>query len=467
MKNGRLVQYLQLLPLSKLKKLRQFLLLFLSEKAQPIILFDALCKGLKKPKLLDNDYILNTAFKEETSKASLHNATNKLLNYVENFLLSLQLHTENKTASKNIERELIILDFLKTNKADDLYFSRLDTLIDTHKKAAPNNIWHTYECMRLKHDAYYNKRDFTKNKIDKKGNIPGLIGSLDSFYEDFSGKYYLESLVRSKITQEKAVKPAYYKENGICSSFYWKLIALFESEGNAKLFEEIKIEFEKKSERLLSLNRHEILLYLINYTIKCVRESDNFLFWGKKTFQLYAFGDRYNIFKKNSISATGFIAATIIATSLEKIEWSKKFIIKHQQLLPKKEKKDTLLFVNMYVLFTEKRYNEVIDLFHNQTDKNYQSAFRYKFLLLFSKYKSSQYTPQEITTFCKKEYNSMKNNTAFSESVKTGATNFFNCINALNKKKDSKAQIESKIQKKPLFMQFWLKKELKTYKKRE
>jgi hypothetical protein len=121
------------------------------------------------------------------------------------------------------------------------------------------------------------------------------------------------------------------------------------------------------------ITQKEIYLFLVNYCISKINESDTNFY--VEIFQLYQFAIKHHLLiQKKALSPWDFKNIITVALHLKEIKWAEKFIKTYSINLPIEEKNNAYNYNLAKVFFIQQKYNESLKLLQQvaYTDLFYQ-----------------------------------------------------------------------------------------------
>ena len=403
---------------------------------------------------------------ESFDEAKYWRLTSKLSILTERFMAVIELEKSPKE-----EKKLVINSFEKRN-LNSFFEKEVNTFLKESKKEhfAESNF--QSDKITVLEKLFYHLKN---NKSEKAAEIPSkILNELDRYY--FQQRLKIsgtlkgsESTLRKKHNTEisnfitKAINK--HPEYQIPILIAYKNLYQFIENQNVNSYWDLKHSLLESFEILGAENQKYFYQQLINFVIRYVNKGN--AEFRKENFELYKLGiEKKWLFENNSFSDITFTNIASLGANLKEFVWTKNFIENYAKFLNAEKRENAKVLSLGYVLFHQKNYWGVIDLFLNQKFTTRPDLLRSKTLLLQSYF---ELTLEDDTFFelfhsYSKSYEKfIRRDTVFSEKRMNAYLNFILLVRRVLKLKANllwnekeKKKIENRIKKEDSILKNWL-----------
>ncbi len=321
---------------------------------------------------------LQIALNQSLDAKSIGTLNSKLFQYLVEYLVKEELFTE----EQYFQKEILVANLYEKRGLHNMKRSRLTRLekrLSDMSLSAPWDLIHHLKVLELK---YYDEED----KIYEASELlVKTINKLDMFANSLKIKYNCELLSRIQFLTQPHLKPLLnasrntpIDQNSFFQSIYFNLFQAFQTLEDPFFHETFSL-LKQSYGRIRRIDRHHILLYLINYAAR--RSRKNNYIYTDLLFELYKYGVEEDLLLENhSISRIRFHNVVDVACKLNKIAFAKNFVKKYQQYISEDNADHTSYLASLLVLFAEKKFGELQTQFVRTRFKFLDEKFRFKSL---------------------------------------------------------------------------------------
>jgi hypothetical protein len=213
-------------------------------------------------------------------------------------------------------------------------------------------------------------------------NTAEVLTSLEDFYVYQKLKYwsaanhYKNLFDQEVVIQWEDFLLDWIKKNenkNIAIEIYRQIILMQTADDTYLHYVWLKKKLISSKKNIDKITQKEIYLFLVNYCISKINESDTNFY--VEIFQLYQFAIKHHLLiQKKALSPWDFKNIITVALHLKEIKWAEKFIKTYSINLPIEEKNNAYNYNLAKVFFIQQKYNESLKLLQQvaYTDLFYQ-----------------------------------------------------------------------------------------------
>ncbi len=480
MHNSKFISFLKRLEKKEVRNFEKYLQAFYANQEIALALFhhiNSFHPELDSPKL-SKPYVAKRIFNDQGAvDKRISNELHKLLSWLEEFLAWEYIQKNDHLKYQ------ILLPVYKEKQLDDFFYSRINKLRESISKYEIS-IDKFLHLSQLEHFQYY----FTPtHKINKKDHsIEKAVQLLDRYHQLLQLKHQCELKSREKILHKEA--PGDKKATGSASNklldeefnflheMFSNLLELIDQPNERTFFllkktlsipsdssskKEVKNQADIHIKNLNDEDQNSFLSYLTNYTIRLNHEGN--AKGTKEAFDIFNKGIEHDlIITDGYISEPKFLNIVNTACDLGEFEWTRSFVEKFKDHLPKEWKEDIITIALARVAFGEVDFDKTMELLREARFRDHTHTIHSKMLLLRCYYELKEEIAfpdlrKSFTLF-------LKRNKTLNKGTISSCKNFMKILELLVSKKQEKKAILKEINEyKLLACKPWLLKKLEDY----
>lgn len=291
----------------------------------------------------------------------------KLNGEVEKFLI------QKKIMSKEVDRELILLEVLRERQLHKMFFQKASLLEKNWDKLRDPGSESVYQKYRLI-DFLVTHPKFDRFSFDVLSKHKELLDELDKFYvsaklvnvQSFVSHNRSANKERSfaEIQEDHFLLESImnYVEKGDSNRPVAKLFAKFiiaQANNEFSNFDEVDTIWKENLDQFSQREKIDAFSVIADYCLQNYFGGKDEFF--EELFNQYVFGAEKGFFIEDGI-ITKILFFNIVNTGvrLGKVDWTRTFVNEYQQYLPKEIREDATLLCEAKLLFLEEAYEEIL-----------------------------------------------------------------------------------------------------------